>query len=206
MADDRSHSIRFKRGATEFEMTGSATEIGAAWRRLESAVVEAFTSVEDIDDDDGADVAAAGAGTSATAPKTPTPRKRTSRRRNTSGSSGGAPSERADVKEKLAAASMEKFPKVGPKPSARYAAFATLSWANKELKIDGLTAPEIATFMADRRRIKRSQQAFGQALSGRVSVGEVDVQGDPRVFRLMGEGETALAAFVAEQAKSGTGS
>jgi hypothetical protein len=85
---------------------------------------------------------------------------------------------------------------VGHKPGSLLAGFALLSWAHKKLQIDGLTAPEIQAFYDAKWRLKRTPQAYGQALSARQRSGEIDVKGSPRVFRLMNPGESALAEML----------
>jgi hypothetical protein len=197
MAEAGNHSIRFKRGAVELEMTSTPEQIAAVWTSLEDSVVGAFSSTGDVDDleNDGQDEQTGNGDPT----KRRTPRRRSPRKRTTASSGAGG---REDVVSKLAEASMASYPKVGPRPSALMAGYATLSWAHTELKIDGLTAAEIATLNKDRRRFSRTPQAFGQALGRRVGEGEVDVQGNPHVFRLMGHGEKALQQHIAEQAKS----
>src|SRR6185437_11599169 len=110
---------------------------------------------------------------------------------------GGSSDQRADVTEKLMNTSLDGFAKVGNKPSARIAGYAALDWARKKAGIDGLTAPEIQEFLSSRLRLKNTYQAYAAALGGQVKSGEVDRIGTkPRIFKLMGSGETALAEHV----------
>ena len=68
--------------------------------------------------------------------------------------------------------------------------------------IDGLTSQEIQRFLSSRLRIKNTYQAYSAALGGRVKSGEIDKVGN--LFKLMGKGEDALAAFAyREAARSG---
>src|SRR4051812_21297704 len=126
MADDL-HTIRFKRSGTEFEMTGSRDDVRRAWTTLEAAVVAAFAHTTANGHGNGDDPAEHTGETKTTA-------KRRSRRQNQRASSTD---ERADVAGKLVNTSLNGFPKLGSKPSARFAAYAALGWARSKAGIDG---------------------------------------------------------------------
>jgi hypothetical protein len=193
------HTIRFKRGSVEFELTGSEGQVATAWTALEPAVVGAFeqgSSYDDVGDEQAIDN---GSGNG------DAPKKR--RKRTTSAQrSATTNSERADVDKLLMETSLDSFDfaQLGNNPSSRIAGYAVLDWAHKKLDTDGLTSQEIQKFLSVRLRVKATYQAYAHALSLRVKVGEIDKVGN--IYRLMGKGEEALAAHVkkvAETAKGG---
>jgi hypothetical protein len=183
MANEQLHTIRFKRGDDEFELTSTAEEV-ASWREaLEPAISQTFKTAQ------------------APAPKPvrETPRApRGGGRRRQRAPRGGSEGARTAIRERLLGASLEGFPKIGSKPSALLAGYATLSWARAKFDIDGLTAGEIRAFISSKWRLRRSAQAYNQALSRRVREGEIDVGGQPKEFRLMAPGEEKLKELLAE--------
>lgn len=185
------HTIRFKTGSVEFELTSSAPEVAKARELLADAITAAFSNPPD---EDAAGSEPGDVSGDSTTKKTR--KRRSSRRSNTSAVSGGSDARNA-TRDKLLGASLEGFPPVGDKPASLLAGYALLSWAHKKLDIDGLTAQEIQAFYNGKWRLKRSYQAFSQALAKRVRTGDVDVQGsNPQVFRLMSSGETELAGML----------
>lgn len=185
------HSLRFKKGGVELELTGTRDDVMGAWQKLEGAAVEAFASESSRPEP------APSTGSSTQGSKTPErkPRKKTTRTRASSGES-----KREDNLSKLLAAQVDEFPEVGDSPTALYAGYATLRWAKDSLGIDGLTAKEIQTFLQQKLRIKNSPNAYRLAFSGQPRA--VDASDDyPAVFRLMRPGETALDVYLKKVAK-----
>ena len=186
VASNDLHTIRFKSGDFEFELISSAQEVAKAREALTDAIATAFSGATADDDVGGA------ADEKADQEKPNKTRAKRPPRRTAVAAAGGG--DRKATRDKLLAASVESFPQIGDKPTALLAAMVVVSWAHKKLGIDGLTSQEIQVFLADRRRIKRSYQAYAAALDRRVASGEVDVQGNnPKVYRLMAPGETTLA-------------
>jgi hypothetical protein len=191
MADEM-HTIRFKRGGIEFELTGSQDEVSRAWGSLESAVVTAFTQAASSGDTEPTEN---GSGESGDTPKKKRRKAATSRR------NAATNNERAEVEAKLKETSLDGFVQLGSNPSSRIAGYAALSWAREKADVDGLTAQEIQRLLSSRLRIKATYQAYAAALGGRVKDGEVDKVGN--LFRLMGKGDTALAEHVKKVAEGG---
>jgi hypothetical protein len=194
MANEALHTIRFKRGEDEFELTSTAEEVAKVRAMLEPYVETTFAEAGGPVEEEGEEKPAA-ADKARAARGGRRGRRRGGRRQQAESGSGD---ERAAVRERLLNTPLEGFPKMGSKPTARLAGYATLAWAREKLGIDGLTAPEIQAFIESKWRLKRSQQAFGQALSEHVRSGEIDVQGSPKVYRLMAPGDEALAQMLAE--------
>jgi hypothetical protein len=191
MADEM-HTIRFKRGGIEFELTGSQEQVSRAWGSLEASVVTASTQAVSNGDAEGAEN---GNGESGEAPKKKRRKAATSRR------NAATNDERAEVEAKLKETSLDGFAHLGSNPSSRIAGYAALSWARAKADVDGLTAQEIQRFLSSRLRVKATYQAYAAALGGRVKDGEVDKVGN--LFRLMGKGDTALAEHVKKVAEGG---
>jgi hypothetical protein len=189
MANDQLHTIRFKRGSDEFELTGSQEDIARAWTTLAPSVVATFQEDEKeaVPKADQRDV-------STQASKKRTQPKRGKRKQPTQDAD--------DMLEKLLGAPLDKFPELGKSPKALYAAFATLNWSNEELGIDGLTASEIREFLLKKKRIKNTAAAYRNALKNRDRA--VDFSGSPERFRLMAPGERANAAYVEALANGST--
>src|SRR4051812_32793978 len=111
MPEDGSYSIRFKRGAVEFELTSTAEQVSAVWTSIESSVVDAFAAGEVEEEEETEQVEPSNG-----SDKTRTRRRRTTRRRapSAAGGRGG----RAEIVSKLAEADLTKFPKLPTRPSA----------------------------------------------------------------------------------------
>jgi len=180
------HSLRVKARDVEFELTSTAEEVAAA-RALLTPLVEAAFSGSGPPDEDAGSAA------------DHVPQRKRKRRPPSSGSRRSGDGDREGVLEKLLDASVDRFPNVGDNPSSQLASYAILAWALDELEIDGLTAQEIQAFYDKRRRLKRSYQAYAQALAKRVPSGEIDIKGDkPQVYRIMNTGKTTLKGLLEE--------
>jgi hypothetical protein len=189
------HTIRFRSGGMEFELISTAEEVAKAREALEPLLL-AGLDVGEVDELGGESPAGDGATTRKRTPKRPAKRKRRSTASEVTGDARG------EIRSRLLDAPLEGFPEIGQKPVSMYAAYAVLSWAHSKLGIDGLTAQEIQEFMREKWRLGRSYQAYSKPMNGRLRTGEVHASGDaPRVYRLMGPGETALKKWLAEQAK-----
>src|SRR2546422_2570716 len=113
MTEADNHSIRFKRGGIEFELTSTADQVAAVWTSIEPSVVDAFTNGEVHEEDTDTGESENGSG-GVTGRKTTTGRRRRTTRRRASGSTdaGGG---RAEVVSQLAEADLTKFPKLPTK-------------------------------------------------------------------------------------------
>ena len=143
MASEPLHTLRFKHGSAEFELTSTADEVAGARAALSEAILAAFTNAEPEGDEGG--------NGSSTAPK-----RKTSGRRQTK-PKGPASEGSGNTKGPWTRSSLrlsDGFPDIGKQPEARWAAYAVLSWAHKVLEIDGLSAQDIQKFMAARWRMK----------------------------------------------------
>lgn len=185
---DESSSIRFKKGGVEFELVGSAADVGKAWDQLSGVVVDALK-----------DAPAEASEEHEPAGESPAPRKKSTRKRTARKSTASAPAkgaDRSEIRTKLLESDLDDFPQVGDSPIARYAAYAVLDWAKKTHGIDGLTAPEMQEFFQQRFSIPNTPQAYRQAFKGKGRAREFVKSGSPQVFKLMKDGKKALDKYV----------
>src|SRR3954451_21483715 len=118
--DDRLHTIRFKRGDTEFELTSTREDVARAWGALDEAVIISFAPAAPAP----ADAAETGGG-GGTGRK-----RRTTGRKKTGAAAGGANTDGAQTPaDVLAAARIDDFPEIGDDPPALMAGYAVLQWA-----------------------------------------------------------------------------
>jgi hypothetical protein len=190
------HTVRFKRGSVEFELTSTAAEIAEVRRVLEPAFFAALSRPARDEKAAALDHAlgsiAATAAEGAREPRRP----RSPRRLETRETLG-----RAGVWEKLLGAELDEFPVLGDRPDALYAAYALLRWARDTLNLDGLTAHEIQAFLTMKLHLPYASEAYAASMIAREPVGEVEIIGDhPKVYRLTKRGERFLRADVVASA------
>jgi hypothetical protein len=194
MADATLHSIRFKDGEVEFEMTGTADDVTRVWLLLEGPVTRAFTSEQGSRSNNRA---------SGSAPTDDKTRKKTKRTTRTAAANSGPSSTTAGRDEnldKLLSAPVEDFPEIGDDPAALYAGLATLSWARHSLEIDGLTISEVHKFLSQKWRLSHTAEAYRFAFKQQPRY--FQSSGRPAVFKLMSRGEKALAEHVRGESES----
>lgn len=114
----------------------------------------------------------------------------------TSGTPAREPAKLTNVDDRvtaLMAMERSRAPEVDSAEGALGKALALLLVARRELAIDGLTSPEIATVLTDKFRWRVSRQAINQALD--TAGNQVDRTKDGRAsrWRIMQAGETWLA-------------
>jgi len=195
MAEEPLHSIRFRRDGVEFEMTGTREDVAAAWDALQAPVVAAFTGTRQAapkkelpGEENGEE----------DANKTPKRRRKPGTRKASGGGAAGS-----ENLTKLLGSQVHDFPEIGDDPGALYAGYATLQWARDKLGIDGLTAADVRTFLADKLRIKYTSNAYRQAFG--TTPKAIDRTGNrPQVFKLMAPGARALKAYIDKVSKGGT--
>jgi hypothetical protein len=198
MADANS-TIRFKRGDVEFELVGSASDVSRAWASLSGVIANAFAESTPPRERGSGEGDTQGEQTT----RKQTARKKTTRKKTTARAAGGTrgqAKDRSKTLQKLLDAKRDTFPDLGSSPTALYAGYATLSWARKELDIDGLTASEIQKFCQQKLRIRNTAAAYRNAFNSVPKA--VDASNDyPAVFRLMRPGEEALSTYLEQVAK-----
>jgi len=181
------HTVRFKRGNVEFELTSTPAEVAKLRKVLEPAVLAALAGDHDSPrslDEDLTVVAAV---------KTETAKRPARRPRVLHDVQGGEGEQRATVWQNLLAAAPDGFPSIGARPDALYAAYMLLRWARETLDIEGLTAHEIQAFLTMKLHLPYASEAYAAAIASRAHNGEVEVIGDqPKVYRLTESGERLL--------------
>jgi hypothetical protein len=188
------HTVRFKRGSVEFELTSTAAEIAEVRRILEPAFFAALNRPARDEKSPALDVALGSF--AATAGETAPRRPRSPRRFESHETLG-----RTGVWEKLLVAPLDDFPALGERPAALYAAYALLRWARETLSLDGLTAHEIQAFLTMKLHLPYASEAYAASMISREPVGEVEILGDhPKVYRLTKRGERVLDADVVSSA------
>ena len=198
MEEEPLHSIRFKRAGVEFEMTAAPADVAKVWESLEQSVVAAFL------DEDSDESHLPGRANNGQAPekeeKSKAKRKGGGRKRSTRKSAAKAGED--EVLKTLLAAPLDNFPELGADPKALYAAYATLSWAEQELNLEGLTASEIQGFLSKKMRLKNTVAAYRNAMKARNKA--VDFAGSPERFRLMAPGKRSLESYLQVMSDGGT--
>lgn len=189
---EQTNSLRFKRGGVEFEIVGSAADVGKAWDSLGEIVAEAFknlaASTPEPEEGSGGDGGQTNKTTSKKTTRKATPRKSTA-------SGGAGATARADVRKKLLGNELENFPDLGDAPTARYMGYALLNWAREQLEIEGLTAQEIRDFYLEKFNMPNTDAAYREGFRGRGR--EVMKSGNPAVFRLTRDGQRELQKMAA---------
>jgi hypothetical protein len=100
--------------------------------------------------------------------------------------------------------SRDKASSVDGEDSALGKSLALLRVAEKELAVEGMSAPQIATVLNDKFRWRVTRQAIGQALDRAGRMVESRKVGAARVFRLMSDGEAWLDTAADQRAKTRT--
>ncbi len=140
---------------------------------------------------------AAGDGAGAKAERRRPPKERKAASPKPAGAVG-----RDDIRAKLGVAPLDDFPEGAEGASAGIAGYATLRWARDTLGEDGLTVPEIYSFLYGRLRQPNSSPAY--LIAFKRDPRAVSGSGNPTVWRLMKPGDAALDAYLAKREAGGT--
>jgi hypothetical protein len=194
VAETTLHTIRFKDGDIEFEMTSSPEEVARVWSLLEATVSQAFAS-----DRPARPQTPASMGGSTSNGKKPRKQRRKATAPSSASASSASGGARDTSLDALLAASVEDFPEIGKDPSALIAGLATLSWARNSLQIDGLTISEIHKFLSQKWRLSFTAEAYRFAFKQYPRM--FQSSGRPTVYKLMSRGETALNEHIQEASK-----